>query len=163
MAVRMRCGEPPRSGKSSSMSKPPRTESAVFAALPTAPHNARAFTARILDSWKLSHVTDTAALVVSELITNAIKHAGGVLDPPDDLDELLGDVAPVTLRLSVRESLRIEVRDQSDTPPTRRVAADDAESGRGLELVGLLSKEWGCEVLTTGGKIVWAALEIGRG
>lgn len=145
------------------MSNPTQTESAVFAALPTTPHNAREFTARILDSWNLSHVAETAALVVSELTTNALTHAGGVLDPPDDLDEPASDVAPVILGLSLCESLRIEVWDQSDTPPTPRVAADDAENGRGLELVDLLSKEWGCDVLATGGKIVWAALEIGSG
>lgn len=145
------------------MSKPPQTELAVFAALPTTPHNARAFTVRILDSWNLSHVAETAALVVSELTTNALVHAGGVLDPPDDLNELTGDVASVILGLSLRESLRIEVWDQSNTPPTHHVAADDAENGRGLELVDLLSKEWGCDILTTGGKIVWAALEVGRG
>lgn len=139
-----------------------QTVSAVFAALPTAAHDARAFTARVLDSWELSHVTETAVLLVSELITNALAHAGGVLDPPEDLGELVGEVASVMLGLSVRESLRIEVWDQSGIPPVRRAAAEDAENGRGLELVESLSKEWGCDVLTTGGKIVWAALEIGH-
>lgn len=140
------------------MSKSPRTEMAVFAALPSAAHKARAFTVRVLGTWKLSHAADTATLLVSELITNAISHAGGVLDPPDEP----GDVAPVILGLSLRESLRIGVWDQSRTPPVRRVAADYAESGRGLELVDSLSKEWGCDVLTLGGKIVWTVLDLGR-
>ena len=56
------------------------------------------------------------------------------------------------LGLSVRESLRIEVWDQSGIPPVRRAAAEDAENGRGLELVESLSKEWGCDVLTTGAR-----------
>jgi anti-sigma regulatory factor (Ser/Thr protein kinase) len=137
----------------------PLTEMAVFAAVPSAAHKARAFTVRVLGAWHLSHAADTAALLVSELITNAIAHAGGVLElePPGD-----ADAAPVVLGLSLRESLRICVWDQSRTPPVRRVAGDDAESGRGLELVDLLSKEWGCDVLTMGGKLVWTVLDVER-
>jgi hypothetical protein len=56
----------------------------------------------------------------------------------------------------------IEVKDTSVTPPLRRVAADNDETGRGLMLVQTLSKEWGCEVLETGGKIVWCKCLIGE-
>ena len=144
------------------MSNPPRTVLTVFAALPRAARDARTFTSRVLAAWALSHLAETATLLVSELITNAIAHAGGVIDSPDDPTELLGKVAPVMLCVSLRETLLIEIWDQSPTPPIRRAAADDAESGRGLELVAMLSKEWGCNVLTSGGKIVWFALETGR-
>lgn len=137
------------------MGEPSRAASAAFPALPTAARRAREFTARILGSWELTHVAETAVLLVSELITNAVTHAGGLLDPP------AGATTRVTLDLSLGESLRIAVSDPSGTPPVRRVAADDAENGRGLELVDLLSKEWGCDVLAGGGKAVWATLEVG--
>jgi hypothetical protein len=138
---------------------PPRTVITVFAALPEAAHDARTFTARTLTSWGLSDLAETATLLVSELITNAVQHAGGVMNPPADRTELLGQVAPVMLGLSRRTSLvLIEVWDRDQAPPLRRVA-DDAVGGRGLELVDALSKEWGCDILTTGGKIVWSALE----
>lgn len=147
------------------------TEWVVFAALPPAARDARAFAARTLGSWNLSHVADTAALLVSELVTNAIAHAGGVVgrsdaggvpDPPDGFGEPAGG-GFVMLRLALRESLRIEVWDRSGAPPIRRRAAEDAENGRGLELVDALSKEWGCDVLASGGKIVWATVETGPG
>lgn len=144
------------------MSNPPQTVLTVFAAVSQAAHDARVFTTRVLSAWELSHLAETAALVTSELVTNAIRHAGGVMDPPEDLTELLGRVAPVMLGLSYRESLLVQVWDQSSTPPLRRVAADNADGGRGLALVEMLSKEWGCEVLDTGGKIVWVVLETGR-
>lgn len=144
------------------MSNPPKTALTVFAAVPEAAHDARAFTTRVLSAWELSGLAETAALVVSELVTNVIRHAGGVMDPPEDVTELVGRVAPVMLGLSQRESLLVQVWDQSSSPPLRRVAADDAVGGRGLALVEMLSKEWGCEVLDAGGKIVWAVLETGR-
>jgi len=141
------------------MMNPPQTDLTVFAALPQAARDARTVTTRVLFAWELSHLTETAILLVSELITNALAHAGGVIDPPDDLSELLGKVATVMLCISRRELLVVEVWDQSPIPPAIRAAPDDAESGRGLELVDVLSKEWGCNVLATGGKIVWFALE----
>lgn len=144
------------------MSNPPQTALTVFVALPQAARDARVFTARVLSVWGLSHLCETAALLVSELVTNAIAHAGGVLDPGEDLAGLVGRVAPVMLGLSYRGSLLVEVWDQSCIPPLRRVVDDDAEGGRGLALVDALSKEWGCEVLATGGKIVWFVLESGR-
>jgi anti-sigma regulatory factor (Ser/Thr protein kinase) len=65
-------------------------------------------------------------------------------------------VKPIYLCLSVRnDALRIEVWDTSSRPPLRRTAADEDEGGRGLLLVQALSKEWGCDVLNAGGKIVW--------
>jgi hypothetical protein len=142
------------------MGNPPQTVCTALVALPQAAGAARTFTTSALEAWELSHLSDTAELLVSELITNAVKHAGGVVDPPDDLNELSGRIPPVILSLSVRDSLVVQVWDVSGTPPVRRAAADDDVSGRGLELVDLLSKEWGCEVLTTGGKIIWFALEL---
>lgn len=144
------------------MSSPLGTVLTVLAAIPQAARDARVFTARALSAWELSHLTETAALLVSELVTNAIAHAGDAIDSPEALSELAGGVNPVMLGLSYQGSLLIKLWDQSSIPPRRRVAADDAESGRGLALVDALSKEWGCEVLATGGKIVWLVLETGH-
>ena len=144
------------------MSNPPQTVIAVFAALPEAAHDARAFTARVLDSWRMPDLAEITTLLVSELITNAVQHAGGIIDQPRDRAESIGEIPPVMLGLSyLAPLLRVEVWDASQQPPLRRKAATDAESSRGLELVDALSKEWGCEVLTTGGKIVWSSLETG--
>lgn len=126
------------------MCNPPRTACTVLAALPRAAGTARAFTTSVLRAWQLSHLSDTAELLVSELITNTVKHAGGV----------------VTLRLSVVDSLLVHVWDGNSTPPVRRVPTGEDVTGRGLELVDLLAKEWGCDVLTAGGKIVWFALDV---
>jgi two-component sensor histidine kinase len=108
----------------------------------------------------LSHLAEVAELVVSELITNSIKHAGGIIDPPADYPAtLLAMAPPVILKLHFRDSLLIEVWDQSDVPPHRREAADDAVDGRGLELIEMLSKDWGYYIHPTGGKIIWCSLD----
>jgi hypothetical protein len=145
------------------MRSAPRTVLMVFDARPQAARDARTATTRILDSWNLSHLTDTATLLVSELITNAIVHAHGSTDPPEDLFERRGKIRPVLLGMgvSLRESLWIEVWDPSTTPPRRHKAGGDEESGRGLELVNSLSKDWGWNVLTASGKVVWFTLSNG--
>ena len=114
--------------------------STVFFAVPRAAGDARAFTTRILDVWGLSHHAETAELLVSELITNAVKHAGGVMDPPDDLSGL--DVPPVILSVSRFDALLVQVWDASSEPVVHRTAAGDDIDGRGLDLVDALAKEW---------------------
>ena len=84
---------------------------------------------------------DDAALVLSELVGNAVRHASGD-----------------TLKLRLRRTggvLRISVRDGSPAVPVPRVAPDDAESGRGMLIIEALSLRWGTE-LVPGGKVVWA-------
>ncbi|GAB3979194.1 hypothetical protein GCM10029978_073920 [Actinoallomurus acanthiterrae] len=127
----------------------------VMPALPHAVGKARQYARWLLDTWKLASMTDTVELLVSELVTNAI-NATGVTDVPEDINQLVGKVQPIYLCVSVRpEAVLIEVWDCSSTRPRQRVAADDEEEGRGLVLVQALSKEWGCVLLPTGGKIVW--------
>lgn len=142
------------------MSSPPQTMSTVFVAVPRAAGDARAFTTLVLDGWGLSHLVETAELLVSELITNAVNHAGGTMEPPDDLCEPAGDIPPVILSVSRFDALLVQVWDASSEPVVRREAADDDVDGRGLDLVDALSKEWGCEVLETGGKVVWFAIDL---
>ena len=126
----------------------------LMAAVPSAVGRARAYARWVLNMWRLSAMADTAELLISELVTNAVK-ASGVQDEPAD-DRLDGKVKPIYLSLSLRtDCLLIEVWDMGAGLPQRRAASEDDEAGRGLALVQMLSKEWGCEVVETGGKIVW--------
>lgn len=137
------------------MTQPPRTNCMLMAALPSAVGRARAYARWVLDMWHLSAMSDTVELLVSELVTNAVR-ATGEFDEPVDEQVFAGKVKPLYLSISAQaEILLIEVWDASGTPPMRRIASDDDETGRGLMLVQELTKEWDFEVLETGGKIVW--------
>lgn len=137
------------------MNLAPRSSFMLLAALPSEVGQARAYTRRVLGGWQLSAMADTVELLVSELVTNAVRATGGVGGPVDER-VYAGAVKPVFLSLSVvAESLLIEVWDMSAVLPLRRVASRNDETGRGLLLVQTLSKEWGCEMPDTGGKIVW--------
>lgn len=82
-------------------------------------------------------------LVASELITNAVVHAGGVATVGLHLDD---------------ERLILVVHDRNPEPPRRQVTADDDEGGRGLVLVGFLAERNGWEP-TGNGKRVWAEFQ----
>lgn len=87
-------------------------------------------------------MADTAELLVSELVTNALRHTRGAL----------------RLNLLVREGrLRCEVEDTASASPVRRVVDTDAEDGRGMELLDLLAEVWG-GTRTATGKTVWFEL-----
>jgi anti-sigma regulatory factor (Ser/Thr protein kinase) len=99
--------------------------------------------------WGLADRADTAELLVSELMTNALRASGRLttLGPP-----------VVELWLACDQvSLLIQVGDGDEKMPVRRDAGPDAESGRGLLLVHSLSKDWGT-YRTASGKVVWALL-----
>jgi serine phosphatase RsbU (regulator of sigma subunit) len=87
-------------------------------------------------------LADDAALVVSELVTNALLHGGGCT----------GVAAG-----AIEGGLRIEVRDGSRVPPMLGRPSDDSLTGRGLRLVASLSARWGSDP-EDGGKVVWAEL-----
>ena len=118
-------------------------------ALPTAPGCARAWARQILREWRLADLSDTAELIVSELITNAML-ASRLLDRR---------VIRLTLTLGHGE-LAILVRDYCPSAPQPRNAADEDENGRGLLLVEAMSARSGWYPLDGGapGKVVWAAL-----
>ena len=86
---------------------------------------------------------DVAALLVSELVTNAHQHAGG----PAVVDVVVDD-----------RSLRVAVEDEDPTIPAPREIDLDAERGRGLLLVAALASRWGT-ALTGRGKSVWFELD----
>jgi anti-sigma regulatory factor (Ser/Thr protein kinase) len=87
-------------------------------------------------------VAERAALIVSELASNAVRHA----DTPYDLTVQTGTV------------VRIEVRDGSPDPAVIQHPDPAATGGRGLWLVDHFSDRWGSE-LVPGGKVVWAELQ----
>lgn len=126
----------------------PSTVEKMWPPAPRSVGRARKFLAHHLAAWGLPHLTDSAALVVSELVTNAVAHA----HPP------YGCLIATRLeRLDC--GLRIEVHDANDTKPERREAPPDSESGRGLALVHALTDgQWGVSDREGPGKIVWALL-----
>ncbi|PRX01835.1 UNVERIFIED_ORG: serine phosphatase RsbU (regulator of sigma subunit) [Actinomadura viridilutea] len=113
---------------------------------PAAIRRARGLVRDRLARWDLPELADSTALLASELVTNAIRHAGG----------------RVTLRLVREGGLVCEVFDSSDARPRVRRHGDalrDAESGRGLHVVGSIARRWGVRRTPTG-KVVWAELEL---
>ncbi|MCF4136859.1 serine/threonine-protein phosphatase [Streptomyces sp. Tue 6430] len=110
---------------------------------PAAVADARARATRQVEAWGLGDLVMTTELVVSELVTNAIRHA----------------VPPIRLRLLRDARLTCEVCDASSTAPRLRHARSTDEGGRGLFLVAQLAHRWGARY-TPGGKIIWAEQEI---
>ncbi|MGW7548501.1 SpoIIE family protein phosphatase [Streptomyces sp. NPDC054770] len=100
---------------------------------------ARELTARQLARWGLAESSFTTELIVSELVTNALRYGG----------------APITLRLIRDRSLICEVSDGSSTSPHVRRAQDTDEGGRGLYLIAQLAQNWGTRYGDRG-KTIWA-------
>ena len=123
------------------------------------PHNprsakhARALLRLQLTDWKITgEVADTAELLLSELVTNSIRHAR---TPPG---------REIGVRLATYDGrLRVEIADASDRRPQPREAAPEDEGGRGLALVQSLAERWGCCPRLHGiGKATWAELSLSR-
>ncbi|ETK35945.1 ATP-binding protein [Microbispora sp. ATCC PTA-5024] len=109
---------------------------------------ARDFTDKTLRGWGLPHLVPDAQVVVSELVTNALRHAPGDGAPPIRL-QLVND----------RFHLGCGVSDASERVPAVSSWSDLSESGRGLHLVDALSAAWGWMLTRGGGKVVWALLD----
>ncbi|MEU6081506.1 SpoIIE family protein phosphatase [Streptomyces sp. NPDC047108] len=115
---------------------------------------ARELTREQLTAWGLEQLVDTAELLVSELVTNALRYGAGI-----PLGEPGGEIR---LRLLLDTTLVCEVWDGGLVQPRRRRARDTDEGGRGLQLVGLLSAGWGSR-RTPRGKTVWFELALPDG
>ncbi|WP_405438849.1 serine/threonine-protein phosphatase [Streptomyces avidinii] len=109
----------------------------------TAPGRARRFARRALTRWGLEELSDSLELLVSEVVTNAVRYAE----------------RPVTLRLLRTDVLRCEVGDDSPQLPRQRRARDTDEGGRGLFLVNRMARRWGATRLSSG-KVVWFELSL---
>jgi hypothetical protein len=130
-------------------------------ALPTVPRLARAFGGLVLGGWGLGHLAENCELIVSELSTNVIQAATGRNGHPRY--DQHGHLPLLWLRLlSNRAQVRIETWDNVPLDwgaPTLRHAAEADECGRGLELVEMLSSDWGWDHLPAhNAKRVWAHL-----
>ncbi|MEF9906155.1 SpoIIE family protein phosphatase [Streptomyces sp. P9-A2] len=115
-------------------------------ALPREPRSvgrAREHARTQLLAWDLEPLVDTTELLVSELVTNALRYGEG----------------EIRLRLLLDRTLVCEVWDAGLVQPRRRRARDTDEGGRGLQLVGLLSAAWGSR-RTPRGKTVWFELPL---
>jgi serine/threonine-protein kinase RsbW len=120
--------------------------------LPAADHSvrlARQATRVVLTAWRLASVEENALLIVSELATNAVRHAAGT-----DLIALDLFAAPTWLR--------IEVQDTDRSWPQPRIPDSFDESGFGFVLVDALAGKWGVRE-TEEGKAVWAELDTRLG
>ncbi|MGV9290237.1 ATP-binding protein [Streptomyces sp. NPDC003719] len=120
----------------------------VFPGEPGAVRTARSLVRDRLRGWGLDSVGDIAALLVSELVTNALRHATGPIGVrlvlcPDGLDGVL----------------LVEVSDPLPDPPRERAARPEDESGRGLQLVASSARRWGTRS-GGAGKTVWFELVV---
>jgi anti-sigma regulatory factor (Ser/Thr protein kinase) len=119
----------------------------TFPAEPGAVRSARVVVRDQLRGWDLDGLADLTALLVSELVTNSLRHATG----------------PIGVRLvrpaALADALRVEVSDPLPDPPRERVAHPEDEGGRGLQLVAGASRSWGTRP-GTNGKTVWFELAV---
>ncbi|MEV5754548.1 SpoIIE family protein phosphatase [Actinoallomurus sp. NPDC052308] len=106
----------------------------------------RAKCAAKVREWGLEEIAFTTELIISELVTNAIRYGA----------------PPIKVRLLYGRSLTCEVSDGSSTSPRLRRAATTDEGGRGLFLVAQLAERWGTRY-TTNGKVIWADQALGDG
>ncbi|WP_063770547.1 ATP-binding protein, partial [Streptacidiphilus carbonis] len=141
---------------------------------------AREFTKLTLNRWGLGDLFDDIALVTSELVTNALRHALAAASVPEQRTSAWGKrgtsgPGPITkqfgdtpqnpaplIRLSlVRRAPQVvcAVSDPSSSGPVTREPDWVAESGRGLHLVDSFSQSWGWHPVAAG-KVVWALFEL---
>ncbi|PZG10285.1 PAS domain S-box protein [Nonomuraea aridisoli] len=132
-----------------------RVSSTAFEGTPHAPAHARKFVRQVLGEWRLSHLAEDAVLLTSELVTNAVVHAGTGVELTCRLDL---DAVPARLEIEV-----------DDHHPARTIPQTPGESpgglptsGRGLALAALLADAWGVTYTRTA-KRVWVRMELGEG
>ncbi len=119
--------------------------------LPPEPSSSRAcrqFLRATLHSWGADQFADEGLLLLSELVTNAVLHAGTEIEVVLQLEEGV---------------LRVEVRDNDPRLPSRRHYSQLSGTGRGLAMVAAMARAWNVEPLPAGGKCVWFELGAAHG
>lgn len=106
---------------------------------PSVVSRARTYATEQLAAWNLDELAFNTELVVSELVTNAIRYGH----------------EPIRLRLILQSTLTCEVADAASTSPRLRRARTYDEGGRGLFLIAQLAENWGTRY-TRDGKVIWA-------
>jgi anti-sigma regulatory factor (Ser/Thr protein kinase) len=123
-----------------------QTDSGVCVMLPAVPSSAaegRRFAVEVLTRWDIQEFEERVSLLVSELVTNAVVHAGTDIE--------------LCLRRNAA-GLLVTVRDESGALPVRRRYPVESATGRGLTLLQSLADSWGTE-LTEHGKVVWFTVD----
>ena len=100
----------------------------------------------VLSAWQLDYMKETAVLIVSELVTNAVRYAQG----------------KIGLRLILEGGLVCEVQDGSAALPRIRHPGVEDERGRGLQVVSQIAQRWGAR-RTPSGKVVWCEQALPHG
>ncbi|MFC7330134.1 ATP-binding protein [Marinactinospora rubrisoli] len=131
-----------------------------YVAMPTAVGCARREAVQCLRDWGMAHLIETTELLVSELVTNAVNATGGITTRTPRYTELRR-LRSVVLQLRVEDdALRVSVWDSDPGPPMLRRPGPDAEGGRGLYLVDMISRRWGHYRPAGTGKVVWCELAL---
>jgi serine phosphatase RsbU (regulator of sigma subunit)/anti-sigma regulatory factor (Ser/Thr protein kinase) len=112
----------------------------------TSARRARTLIRRPLRRWGLAELIPTTELLVSELVTNAVRYAQG----------------KIGLQLVLEGGLVCEVLDDSAALPRLRHPGDEDERGRGLQIVSQVAQRWGTR-RTPSGKVVWCELPVPLG
>ena len=134
----------------------PLRDTLILEALANAVPKARAHLRQLLSGWGQAELGPDASVVVSELVTNSVA-AGAELRPA---------AAPMLVWLgSNSHCVLLAVADASPWPPVRLNMEPDAEGGRGLALVEMLSSRWGWHLTSITGlrKVVWAEWRLPSG
>ena len=155
MASRTCCWVAPASADDGQWSAAPRVATRTPVPVTRSIATARAFTVRTMQKWGAESRGDDAAAVVTELMTNALRHALAAL-PADSKST---SAWPIRLGLADPGPYVVcAVADPSVEPPAPRQPDWQDEAGRGLLVVASLSDQWGCCTAPDGqGKVVWAA------
>jgi anti-sigma regulatory factor (Ser/Thr protein kinase) len=127
--------------------RPPRIATRLLGADPGSVRAARGFTVATLHRWGAAERSSDITLVVSELLTNALRHAGS------------GDAGSRPIWLGLLQPgpcVLCAVADPSAVAPTPQTPGSVAETGRGLHIIGALSDQWGYTTPSETGKVVWA-------
>jgi anti-sigma regulatory factor (Ser/Thr protein kinase) len=119
-----------------------RTEQATLPGIPASARTSRQLLLAALEGWGAADTREKATLLISELVTNVVRHAGTDVD----------------LRIAMgARTVRVEVGDSNPTIPVIRTPAPTDLGGRGMRIVDDLAVRWGMEARRTG-KSVWFEL-----